>query len=93
MKYESVSLEQFIADAPVEAIPAQTEEREWSAKPLGLEHDGEMLPCPFCGSKNSGIVGSDARITDAVGSLARGGSGPREGERAEAVEAWNRRVR
>ena len=93
MKYESVSLEQFIADAPVEAIPAQTEEREWSAKPLGLEHDGEMLPCPFCGSKNSGIVDSDDRITYYVWCLSCDASGPREGERAEAVEAWNRRVR
>lgn len=90
MKYESVSLEEFIADTPVELIPAQTEEREWSAKPLGFERDGDLQPCPFCGSDNIRVQKEYDAYADC---LDCGSRGPGSDNRTEAARLWNRRVR
>lgn len=53
----------------------------------------ELSPCPFCGARESAVVDSDDRITHYVWCMTCEASGPREGGRLDAVEAWNRRVR
>lgn len=53
----------------------------------------ELLPCPFCGAKESAIVDSDDRITYYVWCMTCEASGPREGDRLAAIEGWNKRVK